>query len=179
MNLGKFQTCVSNSAQVLLRPNLPGRFGVFFPGPLACLPCWLKAQRLSQVCNCSPINHDPGERPGWPGSAQRATAKPGRLWVTEVSPGRRRQPLRQSVPASIPLAGNVSHPTLAFEDRLLQSQNGHPGVRDLEIQVDTRSRGRFGTRAGRPSPPCDTSGVDSVYIPFIITRCYHGVTLVA
>ncbi len=59
-NLGKFQICVSSSAQVLLRPN----FGVFFPGPLACLPFWLEAQLLSQVCNCSQINHGPGYR--WP-----------------------------------------------------------------------------------------------------------------
>ncbi len=46
-NSGK-ETCeghkgnCAGSAQVLLRPNLPGRFGVFFPGPLACLPCWLR-----------------------------------------------------------------------------------------------------------------------------------------
>ena len=38
--------------QVLLRPNLPGRFGDFFPGPLACLKGWLEAQLLTQVCNC-------------------------------------------------------------------------------------------------------------------------------
>ena len=47
LNLRKFQTCVSSSAQVLLLPNLPGRFWVFFPGPLAYLPCWREAQLLS------------------------------------------------------------------------------------------------------------------------------------
>ncbi len=60
LNLGEFQTCASSLAQVLLLPNLPRRFGVFFPDPLACLPCWLEAQLLTQVCNCSQINHGPG-----------------------------------------------------------------------------------------------------------------------
>ncbi len=39
-----------------------GSLGVFFPGPLACLPCWLEAQLLTQVHNCSQINHGPGFR---------------------------------------------------------------------------------------------------------------------
>ncbi len=33
-NLGKFQTCVSSSAKVLLRPNLPGRFWFSFQAHL-------------------------------------------------------------------------------------------------------------------------------------------------
>ncbi len=46
-NLGKFQTCVSSSAQVLLLPNLPWRFGFSFQAHL----CWLEAQLLYQVSN--------------------------------------------------------------------------------------------------------------------------------
>jgi hypothetical protein len=63
----KFQTCVS--AQVLLRPNLPGHLGVFFPGPLACLPCWLEAKLLTHILNCSQINHGPGY--WWTAAGQR------------------------------------------------------------------------------------------------------------
>ncbi len=60
IKLGNIPGCVSNLAQVLLRPNLPGRFRVFFPGPLACLPCWLEAQLLTQGRNCSQMYHGAG-----------------------------------------------------------------------------------------------------------------------
>ncbi len=68
-NLGKFPGCDSNLAQVLLQPNLPWRFGVSFPGPLACLQYWLEAQLLIQVSNCSQINHSPGYL--WTAAGQR------------------------------------------------------------------------------------------------------------
>ncbi len=45
-----------------------GHFRDFFPDPLACFPCWCKAQLLTQVCNCSQRNHGSGYRwtAAWP-----------------------------------------------------------------------------------------------------------------
>ena len=112
-----------------------------------------------------------------PGGRAAPGAPQPSLADSESESLRNLQPLRQSVPASNPLAGSVLHPTLVFKDCLLQSQNGHWA--SGKFKFEARSRGRGGTRAGHPTPasqkvPCDASGIFSGYIPCIDTMYHHG-----
>ncbi len=116
----------------------------FFLGPLACLPCWLEAQLLIQVHNCSQINHGPGNQ--WTAARQHHSL----AWQT-WSHSQHQQLGRQSVPAWTPLARSVSQPTWAFKVHLLLSQHGHPVNSSWSCLDQWRHGGAAGSAQEHPN----------------------------
>jgi hypothetical protein len=144
-----FSGCISSSAQALLLPNLPRRFGVFFPGPLACLQCWREPQLLTQVCNCSQINHVPGYQ--WTAAWQLLA------WQTWSHPGQRNSCRGNSQSQPGPCWQEVFLNQLKLSRSVSCCQHGHQvnSSRLGSCQDQWRHgqcRGRGGTRAGRLTP---------------------------
>ncbi len=127
----------------LLRPNLPRSFGVFFPGPRACLPCWLEAQLLTQVRNCSQINHGPGYQ--WTAAGQHhSLALP--TWSHSAAAG-------VTVSPSLDTTGKVSLATnLSFQCPSLAGPTRASGKFKSIMSGPVTSWGRGRIRAGRQTP---------------------------
>ncbi len=160
-------------AQVLHWPNfklknVPWLFGVFFPGPLACVQCWLEDQLLNQVHNCSQINQVNHCRPlhglAWPIQSHSKSGQHSSSWGDSQS-----QP------------GLHWQGVFCYQLALARSVSCRANMGILDIQVDVLTSDIMAQGGGAAGPvqdvqhqPGDASVGFSGFIACTNKRYHHG-----